>query len=65
VRSDRAALVAGLDGLTETRAMWLQKVVDGINVISEGNQQSIHVWSGVSTIRNPTGRLYSWNTLAT
>jgi photosystem II stability/assembly factor-like uncharacterized protein len=37
--SDRAALVAGLNGLTETRATVVQKVVDGINVISEGNQQ--------------------------
>jgi hypothetical protein len=37
--SDRAALVSGLNGLTETRASVLQKVVDGINVISEGNQQ--------------------------
>jgi len=37
--SDRAALVSGLNGATETRASVLQKVVDGINVISEGNQQ--------------------------
>ena len=37
--SERQALVAGLDGGTETRASVLQKVVDGINVISEGNQQ--------------------------
>jgi hypothetical protein len=37
--ADRAALVSGLDGGTETRANVLQKVVDGINVISEGNQQ--------------------------
>jgi hypothetical protein len=37
--SDRAALISGLDGGTETRASVLQKVVDGINVISEGNQQ--------------------------
>jgi hypothetical protein len=28
-----------LNALTETRATVLQKVVDGINVISEGNQQ--------------------------
>jgi hypothetical protein len=37
--TDRAALVNGLNGGTETRASVLQKVVDGINVISEGNQQ--------------------------
>jgi CSLREA domain-containing protein len=37
--SDRTALVNGLTGGTETRASVLQKVVDGINVISEGNQQ--------------------------
>jgi hypothetical protein len=37
--SDRTALVNGLNGGTETRASVLQKVVDGINVISEGNQQ--------------------------
>jgi hypothetical protein len=37
--SDRAALANGLNGGTETRATVLQKVVDGINVISEGNQQ--------------------------
>jgi len=39
--SDKAALVNGLDATpaTETRASVLQKVVDGINVISEGNQQ--------------------------
>ena len=37
--SERAALVNGLNGATETRATVLQKVVDGINVISEGNQQ--------------------------
>jgi hypothetical protein len=37
--SDRTALVNGLNGGTETRATVLQKVVDGINVISEGNQQ--------------------------
>jgi hypothetical protein len=37
--SDRAALVSGLNGGSETRASVLQKVVDGINVISEGNQQ--------------------------
>src|SRR5207237_10354228 len=37
--SDRAALVNGLNGGTETRASVLQKVVDGIVVISEGNQQ--------------------------
>ena len=38
--SQRQALVDGLTGpSTETRASVLQKVVDGINVISEGNQQ--------------------------
>jgi hypothetical protein len=37
--SDRAALVNGLNGGTETRATVLQKVVDGINVIAEGNQE--------------------------
>jgi uncharacterized repeat protein (TIGR01451 family) len=37
--SDRAALVNGLNNRTETRASVLQKVVDGITVISEGNQQ--------------------------
>jgi hypothetical protein len=37
--SDRAALVNGLNGGTETRATVLQKVVDGITVIAEGNQQ--------------------------
>jgi hypothetical protein len=37
--SERTALVNGLNGGTETRATVLQKVVDGINVISEGNQQ--------------------------
>jgi hypothetical protein len=37
--SDRTALVNGLNGATESRASVLQKVVDGINVISEGNQQ--------------------------
>jgi hypothetical protein len=39
--SDRAALVNGLNAnpATETRASVLQKVVDGINVISESNQQ--------------------------
>jgi hypothetical protein len=37
--TDRTALVNGLNGGTETRATVLQKVVDGINVISEGNQQ--------------------------
>jgi hypothetical protein len=37
--TDRTALVSGLNGGTETRATVLQKVVDGINVISEGNQQ--------------------------
>jgi hypothetical protein len=39
--SDRAALVNGLNAVPamETRATVLQKVVDGILVISEGNQQ--------------------------
>jgi len=39
--SDRAVLVNGLNATpaTETRATVLQKVVDGINVIAEGNQQ--------------------------
>jgi len=39
--SDRAALVNGLNAnpATETRASVLQKVVDGVNVIAEGNQQ--------------------------
>ena len=37
--SDRAALVSGLNAETETRASVLQKVVDGITVIAEGNQQ--------------------------
>jgi hypothetical protein len=37
--TERTALVNGLNGGTETRATVLQKVVDGINVISEGNQQ--------------------------
>ena len=39
--SDRAILVNGLNAIpaTETRASVLQKVVDGIFVISEGNQQ--------------------------
>ena len=39
--SERAALVNGLNAspATETRASVLQKVVDGIVVISEGNQQ--------------------------
>jgi hypothetical protein len=39
--SDRAALVNGLNATpaTETRASVLQKVVDGVVVIAEGNQQ--------------------------
>jgi YD repeat-containing protein len=37
--ADKTSLVNGLNGATETRATVLQKVVDGINVISEGNQQ--------------------------
>ena len=38
-QSDRAALVNGLNNQTETRASVLQKVVDGILVISESNRQ--------------------------
>ncbi|HVQ37440.1 MAG TPA: S8 family serine peptidase [Pyrinomonadaceae bacterium] len=37
--SDRSALVNGLDAGTESRASVLQKVVDGILVVAEGNQQ--------------------------
>jgi hypothetical protein len=37
--SDRAALVSGLNGGSETRASVLQKVVDGVTVLGEGNQQ--------------------------
>lgn len=37
--SDRTALVNTLNAGTETRASVLQHVVDGINVIAEGNQQ--------------------------
>jgi len=37
--SDRTALINGLNGGTESRASVLQKVVDGIVVIAEGNQQ--------------------------
>ena len=37
--SERTALVNALFGGTETRASVLQKVVDGIVVIAEGNQQ--------------------------
>jgi hypothetical protein len=37
--SDRAALINGLNGATETRASVLQKVVDGVTVLGEGNQQ--------------------------
>jgi hypothetical protein len=36
--AERAALVNALNGATETRASVLQKVVDGIVVIAEGNQ---------------------------
>lgn len=36
---DRTALVNGLNNMSETRASVLLKVVDGIHVISEGNQQ--------------------------
>ena len=38
-QQDRAALISGLDNGTETRASVLQKIVDGVVVISEGNQQ--------------------------
>jgi photosystem II stability/assembly factor-like uncharacterized protein len=37
--SDRTALVNGLNGGTETRATVLQKAVDGVTVLGEGNQQ--------------------------
>ena len=37
--SVRTALVNGLSGGTETRATVLQKVVDGVTVLAEGNQQ--------------------------
>jgi hypothetical protein len=37
--SERTALINGLNGGTESRASVLQKVVDGIVVIAEGNQQ--------------------------
>ncbi|HVQ40085.1 MAG TPA: DUF4214 domain-containing protein, partial [Pyrinomonadaceae bacterium] len=37
--ADRAALVNSLNAATETRAAVLQKIVDGIVVVSEGNQQ--------------------------
>jgi hypothetical protein len=37
--ADRTALVNGLNGATETRATVLQKVVDGVTVLGEGNQQ--------------------------
>jgi hypothetical protein len=37
--AERTALVNGLDGGTETRASVLQKVVDGVVVVGEGNQQ--------------------------
>jgi hypothetical protein len=37
--ADRTALVSGLNGGTETRATVLQKVVDGVTVLGEGNQQ--------------------------
>lgn len=37
--ADKQALVNGLNSNAETRATVLLKVVDGINVISEGNQQ--------------------------
>jgi uncharacterized repeat protein (TIGR01451 family) len=36
---DRTALVYGLNGAMETRATVLQKVVDGVTVLGEGNQQ--------------------------
>jgi hypothetical protein len=37
--AERTALIDALNGGTQTRAQVLQKVVDGINVIAEGNQQ--------------------------
>jgi hypothetical protein len=37
--SERTALINGLNSGTESRASVLQKIVDGILVISEGNQQ--------------------------
>jgi hypothetical protein len=37
--ADKQALVTGLNNQTETRATALQKVVDGVLVIAEGNQQ--------------------------
>jgi triacylglycerol esterase/lipase EstA (alpha/beta hydrolase family) len=37
--ADRTALVNGLNGATESRATVLQKVVDGVTVLGEGNQQ--------------------------
>ena len=36
---DRAALVNGLTNGTETRASVLRKIVDGVTIIAEGNQQ--------------------------
>ena len=36
---DKQALVTGLNNQTETRASVLQKVVDGVVVMGEGNQQ--------------------------
>ena len=47
--ADRTALVNGLNANPTTgRATVLQKVVDGINVISEGNQQfTTTLWAGV------------------
>ena len=38
-QAERDALVAGLNNQTETRASVLLKVVDGVTIISEGNQQ--------------------------
>jgi hypothetical protein len=37
--AERQALIDGLNGGTETRASVLQKVVDGVTVLGEGNQQ--------------------------
>ncbi len=38
-QAERDALAAGLNNQTETRASVLLKVVDGVTIISEGNQQ--------------------------
>jgi hypothetical protein len=62
--NDRADLVNSI-GANQTRASVLQKVVDGINVISEGNQQFTTTYGHAFTISNSTVRLCSWNTSAT